>query len=109
MVRGWRDQAKRYGAPVAFLAAATIAVLLVRDGLRSDPAPAGSSAPVATVATRPTVTAVPPGQRRFYRLRVGETLSDVAIRFDTTVAQLVALNPRIQPTNLRVGERVRVK
>lgn len=106
MARGWRDQAKRYGAPVAFLAAATIAVVLVRDGLRSDSAPAGGSAPTATVAT---VTAVAPGQRRFYRLRAGETLSDVAIKFRTTVAQLVALNPRIQPTNLSVGQRVRVK
>ena len=108
MARGWRDQAKRYGAPVAFLAAATIAVLLVRDGLRSDAEPASSSAPAATV-TRTTVTAVPPGQRRFYRLRAGETLSDVAIRFDTTVVQLLALNPKIQPTNLSVGQRVRVK
>lgn len=106
MARGWGDQAKRYGAPVAFLAAATIAVLLVRDGLRSDPTPASSTAPTATVAT---VTAVAPGQRRFYRLQAGETLSDVAIKFDTTVAQLVALNPRIQPTNLSVGQRVRVK
>jgi LysM repeat protein len=109
VARDWRDQAKRYGAPVAFLAAATIAVLLVRDGLRSDAAPASSSAPTATAVTRTTVTAVPPGRRRFYRLRAGETLSDVAIKFDTTVAQLAALNPRIQPTNLRVGQRVRVK
>jgi LysM repeat protein len=109
VARGRGDQAKRYGAPVAFLAAATIAVLLVRDGLRSDPTSASNSAPTATVVTRTSVTAVPPGQRRFYRLRAGETLSDVAIRFDTTVAQLVALNPRIQPTNLSVGQRVRVK
>ena len=108
MTGGWRNQAKRYGAPLAFLAAATIAVLLVRSGLRSDAA-SDSRAPTTTVLTQTAPASVPPRQRRFYRLRAGETLSDVAIRFDTTVAQLRVLNPGIQETNLRVGQRVRVK
>jgi LysM repeat protein len=33
----------------------------------------------------------------------------VAIKFNTTVAQLLALNPGIEPTNLIIGQRVRVK
>jgi LysM repeat protein len=106
--RGWRRQATRYGAPAAFLLAVTIAVLLVRSGLQSDPAPAGTVA-TQTVATPPATTAVPVKRRRFYRLKAGETLSDVAITFDTTVEQLLALNPGIEPTNLIVGQRVRVK
>jgi LysM repeat protein len=110
MAGGWRNQAKRYGAPLAFLLAATIAVLLVRSGLNSDAAPTTTSAPATTTAATPTTpTTTPPRQRRFYRLRPGETLSDVAIRFDTTVAQLLVLNPGIEPTNLTVGQRVRVK
>ena len=32
-----------------------------------------------------------------------------AIKFDTTVAQLLVLNPGVQPTNLTVGQRIRVK
>jgi LysM repeat protein len=106
--RGWRRQAKRYGAPAAFLLAVTIAVLLVRSGLQSDPAPAASVA-TQTVPTLPATTPVPVKSRRFYRLKTGETLSDVAIKFDTTVDQLLALNPGIEPTNLIVGQRVRVK
>jgi len=110
MAGGWRNQAKRYGAPLAFLLAVTIAVLLVRSGLNSDAAPSTTSAPATTTAATPTTpTTTPPRQRRFYRLRPGETLSDVAIRFDTTVAQLLVLNPGIEPTNLTVGQRVRVK
>ena len=108
MERGWRRQAKRYGAPAAFLLAVTIAVLLVRSGLQSDPAPATTVA-TQTVPTLPATTAVPVKRRRFYRLKTGETLSDVAIKFDTTVEQLLALNPGIEPTNLIVGQRVRVK
>jgi LysM repeat protein len=107
--RGWRGQAKRYGAPAAFLLAVTIAVLLVRSGLKSDAAAPTSSVRTQTVPTRTATTPVPPRQRRFYRLRAGETLSDVAIRFDTTVEQLLALNPGVEPTNLIIGQRIRVK
>jgi LysM repeat protein len=105
--RGWRGQAKRYGAPAAFLLAVTIAVLLVRSGLQSDPGTIAVR--TQTAPTQPATTAVPLKRRRFYRLRTGETLSDVAIKFDTTVEQLLALNPGIEPTNLIVGQRVRVK
>jgi LysM repeat protein len=107
--RGWRVEAKRYGAPAAFLLAVTIAVLLVRAGLRSDAAPAPTVPTTATVPTTSTAAEPTPQRRRFYRLRSGETLSDVAIRFDTTVDQLVLLNPGIEPTNLDVGQRIRVK
>jgi LysM repeat protein len=103
-----RREVKRYAAPVAFLLAVTIAVLLVRSGLRSDATPETTSrltTTTQTVAAKP----VPPRRRRFYRLRAGETLSDVAIKFNTSVEQLLALNPGIQPTNLTVGQRVRVK
>ena len=110
MAGGWQRQAKRYGAPLAFLVAATIAVLLIRSGLHSGATPSSASARTTTAVstlTRPNAT--PPRQRRFYRVRPGETLSDVAIRFDTSVEQLLVLNPGIEPTNLTVGQRVRVK
>jgi LysM repeat protein len=106
---GWRKQAKRYGAPAAFLLAVTVAVLLVRSGLKSDAAPATTAVRTQTVSTTTSTTPVPVKRRRFYKLRSGETLSDVAIRFDTTVEQLLALKPGVQPTNLTVGQRIRVK
>ena len=103
--RGWRAEVKRYAAPVAFLAAVTIAVLLVRSGLRTDSSPAPTT--VATTASTPTVTKRV-RRPKYYRLRAGETLSDVAIRFHTTVEDLLALNPKIKLTQLTVGQRVRV-
>jgi LysM repeat protein len=109
--RGWRVQAKRYGAPAAFLLAVTVAVLLVRSGLQSDAAPATTAVRTQTVSPPPppSTTPVPAKRRRFYQLRSGETLSDVAIKFNTTVAQLLVLNPGVQPTNLTVGQRIRVE
>lgn len=110
MEAGWRKHAKRFGAPAAFLLAVTVAVLLVRDGLRRSDTGSTTSVRTTVVTTRPvTTTPVPPRKRRFYRLRTGETLSDVAIRFNTTVAALEELNPGIEPTNLTVGQRIRVK
>jgi LysM repeat protein len=106
--RGWRAEVKRYAAPVAFLAAVTIAVLLVRSGLRSDSSKSSTTPETTTVATTHTATT---RHRRpqYYRLRAGETISDVALRFNTTVAALLALNPKIQPTQLSVGQRIRVR
>jgi LysM repeat protein len=106
---GWRRYGKRFAAPAAFLLAVTVAVLLVRDGLKTSDASDTTTIRTQTVNTPVTTTTVPPRQRRYYRLKAGETLSDVAIKFQTNVEQLLALNPGIQPTNLIVGERIRVK
>jgi LysM repeat protein len=104
MPRGWKAEFKRYGAPVAFLAAVTIAVLLVREGLQEKSSP--STTPAATTTA---VTTTGSGRAQFYRLRSGETLSDVALRFDTTVDALLLLNPGVEPNSLTVGQRIRVR
>ena len=106
--RGWRAEVKRYGAPAAFLAAVTIAVLLVRSGLDTNSAPAPSTV-ATTTATTATTTGTRPRRKQFYRLKSGETLSDVAIRFNTTVAALLALNPGIKVNALTVGQRIRIR
>ena len=104
MSRGWKAEFKRYGAPVAFLAAVTIAVLLVREGLQEKSAP--SPRAVTTTASITTTTSARP---RFYRVRSGETLSDVALRFGVTVDTLLELNPGVQPNSLTIGQRIRVR
>ena len=105
MQRGWKAEFKRYGAPVAFLAAVTIAVLLVHEGLQEKSSRSTTSA--ATTAAVTTTTRS--GRARFYRLRSGETLSDVALRFDTTVDALLLLNPGVEPNSLTIGQRIRVR
>jgi LysM repeat protein len=109
LARGWRGELKRYGAPAAFLAAVTIAVLLVRSGLQTDSSTGTTTVATTRATSTTTATTTAVKRRRFYRLRAGETLSDVAISFDTTVEELLALNPGIEPTNLEVGQRIRVK
>ena len=118
-----RRELTRYGAPAAFLVAVTIAVLLVNAGLSGGD---GSTTTVASATTRPTTTGrtttrlvltSPTGtttttttaqEGEYYVIETGDTLGTIAEKYDTTVEELVRLNPGVDPTALRVGDRIRV-
>jgi LysM repeat protein len=126
---GRRQQLTRYGAPAAFLAAVTIAVILIQAGLN------GGSGSTTTVGTRPTTSSATkpvttpklvlttpttptttgtttettaPGAE-YYVVQSGDTLGSLAQKYSTTVDELVILNPGIDPTALHIGQRIRVK
>jgi LysM repeat protein len=108
-----RRRLVRLAAPAAFLLAATIAVLLVREGLQADdgerPATEATTAQTTTTQTRTTTTTRPSRPRpRTYTVESGDTLDQIALDFDTTVERLLELNPDIEPTALRPGQRLRV-
>jgi LysM repeat protein len=104
---GRRAELIRYGAAAAFLAAATIAALLIRSGINTADRSSTTSTPVAQHVT--TTKFVPPAKRRYYRVRPGDTLADIAIRFHTTVSDLKRMNPGVKATALYVHRRLRVK
>jgi LysM repeat protein len=95
-------------APTAFLAAATVAVLLIRAGLDSN----GEQQPPATrparTATEPGTTRSnpPPPVQRTYTIQEGDTFETIASDLDTTVERLQALNPEVDPNALQVGQRI---
>jgi LysM repeat protein len=105
----------RYGAPAAFLLAATIAILLVRAGLSNGNTSTPSAPTVATTTVEepPTTggrtTTTAPADAEFYEIQSGDTLAVIADRYETTVEQLLVLNPEIDPVALTVGDRIRVK
>ena len=106
-------RAARYGAPAAFLLAATVAILLVRSGLENGDA---STPPTTTAATTTQAQTTEPGTTststagaEFYEIQSGDTLAVIADEHDTTVEQLLVLNPDIDPVALTVGQRIRVK
>ena len=101
----------RLGPPVAFLLAATVGVLLVRAALHHH----HSSGPPTTAVSAPRVpisqaltTAAPGPAPQYYRIESGDTFSSVALKFNTTVDELRALNPNVDPQALTVGQRIRV-
>lgn len=111
-----RQQLARLAAPAAFLLAVTVLVLLVRSAMSDDGAAttptvaATTQAPPTTakpkpVATGPTTTSAPAAT---YTIQSGDTLESIAAQYGTSVEALVTLNPDVDPTNLQVGQTIRV-
>jgi LysM repeat protein len=107
----------RTAAPVAFLAAVTVAVLVVRAGLGGEakalPSPAHHTKATAAASKLRPPKAKPPAATRvsaaYYRIQSGDTLDAVSRRFGTPLSKLLALNPGVEPTALHVGQRVRIR
>jgi LysM repeat protein len=105
-----RSRFTRYAAPVAFLAAVTIGVLVVRSGFEHGKHQA--KPPAATVtSTQKKTHHHNRGQRRAktYTVQSGDTLGTIASKTGTSVARLEQLNPGIDPTALRIGQTIRVQ
>jgi LysM repeat protein len=123
-----REQLTRYGAPAAFLAAVTIAAILVKAGLNGNSSTtaaitSSSTTPTTTAATTTTklVLTAPAGSTttttteittpgaEYYVVVSGDTLGSIAQKYKTTVDELTTLNPGIDPTALTVGQKIRIK
>jgi LysM repeat protein len=110
-----RRTAARFAAPAAFLAAATIAVLLVRSALSDEqttPVQPRATTTAATTTesttTQRTQTTTTTAEGSFYEIEPGDTLETIAADHGTTVEQLLVLNPEIDPVALSIGQRIRV-
>jgi LysM repeat protein len=123
-----RQQLTRYGAPAAFLAAVTIAAILVKAGLNGSSSTtvaitSSSTARTTSAATTTTklVLTAPPGSTtttttetttpgaEYYVVVSGDTLGSIAQKYNTTVDELTTLNLGIDPTALTVGQKIRIK
>jgi LysM repeat protein len=100
----------RIAAPVAFFLAATILVVLIQKGLDNGSSAATTTPGLTTVSvpteTEPTNTGKK--KKKVYHVKVGDTLESIAAKFDTTVDDLLALNPGIDPLALSPGQKIRV-
>jgi LysM repeat protein len=123
-----RKELARYGAPAAFLAAVTIAVILIKSGLSGGsgstttvglfPTTTRAATTTTTTTTKlvltapqtttATTTETTPGAA-YYAVRSGDTLGSIAQQYGTTVDELMTLNPGIDPTALLIGQKLRVK
>ena len=100
----------RYLWPALFLLAVTGIVLAVRAGLHSDATRPKTTSTVPKAGTVPAARGkTPPSATRYYVVRSGDTLGTIASQLGTSVAVLLRLNPGVEPTALRPGERLRVR
>jgi LysM repeat protein len=103
-----RVWAARLAAPAAFFAAAIVLVVLVQRGLDGGASATVNTTPTATAPTTTGGTTTETRERRIYRVRRGDTLETIAEKFDTTVDDLLRLNPDVDPLALSPGQRIRV-
>ena len=106
-----RQLATRLAAPAAFLAGITIAVLLVRAGLSDGETTTAAQTSVATATAATTAATKTETEPKpvFVEVESGGTLDQIALDNETTVEQLLQLNPGLDPTGLQVGQRIRVR
>ena len=106
-----RVWAARLVAPLAFFGAATVFILLLQAGFNGGSTDTATSAnPTATSpSTTSTVgTTTASGKKKFYRVKSGDTLESIAAKFNTTVDDLLTLNPNVDPLALSPRQRIRV-
>jgi LysM repeat protein len=110
-----RNDWRRYAAPAAFLLAATIAVLLIRSGLRAGGPPAATTRhvpttthKVVTTTTKTTKGATTTG-RRFWVVQAGDSFGVISSKTGVPVATIERLNPTVKSTSLFIGERIRLR
>ena len=102
-------QLAHFGAPAVFLLGVTIFVLILRGGFGSgSDSKTAQTNPRTTVQSTATDTSTQTVTTRLYTIRIGDTLGAVAVHFGVSVDDIVALNPGIEPTALRVGQKIKV-
>jgi len=67
---------------------------------------AGATTPAGAAATSPSPS--PTQAAQMYTVAVGDTLWDIAVRFDTTVEELVRLNNLPDAESLAIGQQLLV-
>ena len=75
-------------------------------GTESTPAPTQGAAPTRRPAPSSEPSATP--RPSTYKVKSGDTLSAIAARFETTVAEIAALNGITKPSLIRVGQVLKI-
>ena len=112
MARRRSNDWKHWAAPTAFLAVATIAIVLVASShtkpSTDEPIPTVTTGKTAKTTTAKPRTTTAASAHRTYTVVAGDTFGAIAEKTGTTVAELEQLNPGVSSTSLHVGQTLRV-
>lgn len=104
-------------APIALVVAVLVVVNIAQEVLSDRSAVTASLQQTGQRAGQGTAEDAAPGTgttgqtagRRTYRIKSGDTLSQIAGQFDTTQDRLQELNPDLDPLSLKPGQTIRVR
>ena len=106
-----RRSPARYLAPVLLMAVIAGTYLVVHNGINRIDHPSTTRSSTSTVATRPHLTGAQRkyARSKFYVVQAGDTLTIIASRTGVGVAKLQALNRKVNPNALQLGQRIRLR
>jgi LysM repeat protein len=106
-----RRSPARLIAPVALVASLAAVALVVSSSTGNDDNGGDGGSATRTAEPRPPQQErrQQGPQRTFYRVRLNDTLGLIAEQTGVPVEQLEALNPELDPQNLIVGQRIRLR
>lgn len=93
--------ASRYGS--------TVSTIQRLNGLRSTKIYVGQRLKVKKGKSTTTTTTTPTITKKYYTVRKGDTFGRIAQRHRKSQSQLKRLNPRINISKLRIGQKIRVR
>jgi hypothetical protein len=96
---------RAYAGPAALLLAVTVTVAFVRGGLRSNDHHAAPPRPAAHHAAPKTPHR---HAHRMYVVQAGDTIEAISTRTGVPQTKILSLNPKVSPTALFIGERLRL-
>jgi LysM repeat protein len=106
----WAKPLVVLGLTLVFLAAGFYGLYVLMNAQPQDTAPTATVTQTPTDTPRPTSTSTPaptltptPIPPLTYQIQPGDTLSAIAEMFQTSVADILALNPGVEPEALSVG------
>ncbi|HET6496535.1 MAG TPA: LysM domain-containing protein [Thermoleophilia bacterium] len=106
--RGGRNVA-RIAAPAVFLVAILIVVtMLFQSGVIGGGSEAAVSPSPKASATKGGKKATTAKGTKVYVVKTGDTLSGIAVKFDTTTSALEDLNPNLSGSTLGAGVKIKV-
>ena len=106
-----RRNTARVIAPLALVAcgvALALVVMSFNDEQQNDDEPNQRTTTQTGETTTPN-DASPRTQRRFYRVKLNDTLGLISEKTGVAVEALQELNPELDPQNLIVGQRVKLR
>ena len=110
MERGPRRSAARMLAPVALLLAGAAVFLVVQASNESDGSKDDTARNTSTQQESTTTTPQRPRPvRPTYTVKLNDTLGLIAEKTGVTVEQIETLNPDLDPQNLIVGQKIKLR
>ena len=88
-------------------------VVVRREPVPSSPAPAPTPTPSAPKPTprtpKPAAPAPTPPDDRFYEIKSGDTLGDIAKKYGISVQEIQKLNPNVDARRLQIGQKIKLR